>query len=100
MINEQEVVVRTCKKVEYTPLKLYENKRRAWRSLQRHHRNVQGDYFWFRYPCLYDVSGGTSKAADHWSKNIWSKADGRYSEKTRMGGTSNKYFDGWWHDDR
>ena len=29
MINEQDVVVRTCKKVEYTPSKLYEKKRKA-----------------------------------------------------------------------
>ena len=28
-INEQDVAVRTCKNVEYTPLKLYENKGRA-----------------------------------------------------------------------
>ena len=44
--------------------------------------------------------GWTSKAADHLSKNIWSKADGRYSEKACMGGTSKKYCDWWWHDDR
>ena len=29
IINGQHVAVRTCKKVEYTPLKLYENKGRA-----------------------------------------------------------------------
>ena len=29
MINEQDVAVRTCKKVEYTLLKLHENKGRA-----------------------------------------------------------------------
>ena len=29
MINEQNVAVRTCKKVEYTPSKLYGNKGRA-----------------------------------------------------------------------
>ena len=28
IINEQDITVRTCKKVEYTPSKLYENKRR------------------------------------------------------------------------
>ena len=37
IINEQDVSVRTCKKVDYTTLKLYENKGRAWRSHQRHH---------------------------------------------------------------
>ena len=50
IINEQDVAVRTCKKVEYTSSKLYENKRRALRSHQRHHHNVQGDQFWFGYP--------------------------------------------------
>ena len=29
IINEQDVTIRTCKKVEYTPSKLYENKGRA-----------------------------------------------------------------------
>ena len=29
IINKQNVVVRTCDKVEYTPSKLYENKERA-----------------------------------------------------------------------
>ena len=29
IINEQEVAVRTCKKVEYTPSKLYEDNGRA-----------------------------------------------------------------------
>ena len=29
IINEQDVAVGTCKKVEYTPSKLYKNKRRA-----------------------------------------------------------------------
>ena len=29
IINEQDVAFRSCKKVEYTPLKLYEDKRRA-----------------------------------------------------------------------
>ena len=28
-LNEQDIAVRTCKKVEYTPSKLYENKGRA-----------------------------------------------------------------------
>ena len=51
IIHEQDVAVRTCKKVEYTPSELYGNKRRAWRS----HHKVQRDYFWFRYLCLYDV---------------------------------------------
>ena len=51
-----------------------------------------------RYPRLYGVSGWNSKAASHWPENIWSKADGRYDEKTHMGGTSKKYGDGWWHD--
>ena len=37
-------------KVEYTPSNLYENKRRAWKSHQRYHQRVQGDYFWYRYP--------------------------------------------------
>ena len=31
------------------------------------------------------MSGWTSKAASHWSKNIWSTADG---EETRLGGSS------------
>ena len=99
IINEQDINVRTCKKVEYTPSKLYENKGRPWRSHQRHHHKVQRDYFWFRYPCLYGVSGWTSKAAIHWLKSLWSKVDGGYSEKTRMGGTSKKCRDGWLHDD-
>ena len=34
-----------AKKVEYTPLKLYENKRRTWRNHQRHDHKVQGAYF-------------------------------------------------------
>ena len=46
VINEQEVAVRTCKKVKYTPSKLYENKARAH---QRHHHMVHRDYFWLRY---------------------------------------------------
>ena len=29
IINEQDITVRTCKKVEHTTSKLYENKRRA-----------------------------------------------------------------------
>ena len=29
IINEQDITVRTCKKVEYTTSKLYENKGRA-----------------------------------------------------------------------
>ena len=29
IINEQDVAVRTCKKVKYTPSELYENKGRA-----------------------------------------------------------------------
>ena len=40
IINEQDVAVRICKIVEYTPSKLYENKRRARRSHQRHHQKV------------------------------------------------------------
>ena len=100
--------VRTCKKAEYTPIEIVwkqkkkKNKRKeeATRSHQRYHQKVQGDYFWFRYPHLYGVSGWTSKAVDHWSKNIGSKADGKYNEETRMGETSKKYCDGWWHDDR
>ena len=32
-------------------------------------------------------------------KNIWSKANRKYNEETRMGGTSKKYCDGWCHDD-
>ena len=32
IINEQDVVVRKSKRVEYTPSKLYENKRKAWKK--------------------------------------------------------------------
>ena len=99
IINEQDITVRTCKKVEHNPSKFNGNKGRAWRSPQRHDHKVQRDYFWFRYPCLYGVLRYASKAADHWSKNIWSKADGRYDEETRMGETSKKYCNGGWHDD-
>ena len=99
IINGQDVAVRTSKKVEYTSSKLYENKGRAWRSHQIYHHNVQRDYFWFGCPCLYGVHRWTSKAVDHWPKNIWSKADRRYNKETRMEGTSKKYRDGWWHDE-
>ena len=57
IINEQDVTVKTCKIVEYTPSKLCENKGRAWRSHQRHHHRVQGDYYWFGYPRLRGVPG-------------------------------------------
>ena len=40
IINEQDVAVRTFKKIEYTPSKLHENKERAWRSNQRHYPKV------------------------------------------------------------
>ena len=98
IINEQDITVRTCKKVKYTPLKLYENKRSAWRSHLRHHHNVQGDYFWFRYSRLYGVPRWPSKAADHWAKSVWSKVDGIYSKGTHMGGASKKYWliNDWW----
>ena len=45
IINEQVLVVRKSKRLEYTPSKLYENKRRVWKSHQRHHHKVQEDYF-------------------------------------------------------
>ena len=48
-INEPDVAVRTCKKIEYGPSKLYENKRRTWRSHQKHHHKLQREYYWFRY---------------------------------------------------
>ena len=35
------------------------------KSHQRHHHKVQADYFWCRYPCLYDMLRGASKAASH-----------------------------------
>ena len=65
-INEQDVSVRACKKVECTPSKLYENEVKTWRNHQRHHHKVQGEYFWFRYTCLHGVPGWTSRAADHY----------------------------------
>ena len=100
MINEQEVVVRTCKKVEYTPLKLYENKRIAWRSHQRNHQKVQRDYFWCRYPHLHGMPRWALKAASHRLKSVWSKVGGWYVQETCFGWTSKKYGEGWWHDDR
>ena len=48
IINEQDIAVRTYKKVKYTLSKLYENKGRAWKSHQKHHHKVQRDYFWPR----------------------------------------------------
>ena len=48
IINEQDVVTRKSKRVEYILSKLYENKRRTWKSHQRHHHKVQGDYCWCR----------------------------------------------------
>ena len=44
IINERDVFVRKSKRVQYTLLKLYENKRRAWKSHQRHPHNVQGAF--------------------------------------------------------
>ena len=61
IINEQDVAVRTSKKVEYTPSKLHENKRRASRSHQRHHQTVQRDYFWPRYPVCMGCLDGLRK---------------------------------------
>ena len=34
IINEQDVTVRTCKKVEYTPSKLHENKKRLEEAIK------------------------------------------------------------------
>ena len=40
IIKEQDIAVRTCKKVAYTTPKLCENKGRAWRSYQGYHHRV------------------------------------------------------------
>ena len=40
IINEQDVAVRTCKKVEYTSSKLYDDKGRACKSHQGYHYTV------------------------------------------------------------
>ena len=69
-------LLKLAKEVENTPSKLYENKGIAWRSNQRYHHEVQRDY-----PRLYGVPRWTLKAASHWPKSVWSKADGRYSGK-------------------
>ena len=100
IINEQDVSVRTCKKVEYTLSKLYENKGRAWKSHQRHNHKVQRDFFWCRWPQLYGVFRWTLKVAGHRWKSVWTKVDGWCSEETCLGWAPKKYCDRWWHDDR
>ena len=95
IINEQDITVRTCKKNWIYHVEIIWKQRKSLKKPSKTPSQGTMRSFLVQIP-LPGVSGWTWKAASHWRKSVWSKADGRYSEKTCICGTSKKYCDGWW----